>query len=78
MRRFGELITWLGVLWLGQALFASAAWAYIDPGTGSYLFQLLMAGLLGAVFAVKMAWRNVKTYLASWFARHHASDADIH
>lgn len=27
--------------------------AYIDPGTGSYLFQLLVAGLLGSMFFMK-------------------------
>lgn len=25
-------------------------WAYVDPGTGSYLFQLLIAGLTALVF----------------------------
>ena len=45
------------------------AYAYIDPGTGSYLFQMLMAGLLGSLFALKMAWRNIKTYLSQYFSK---------
>lgn len=51
-----------------QIMTASTAYAYIDPGTGSYLFQMLIAGLLGSAFAIKMAWRNVKTYISQIFS----------
>ncbi len=51
-----------------QAIIPSIALAYIDPGTGSYLFQMLMAGLLGSLFAVKMAWRNIKCYFSRFFS----------
>lgn len=44
-------------------LMAGNAHAYIDPGSGSYVFQLLIAGLLGALFAAKGLWRNAKDYL---------------
>lgn len=40
-------------------------YAYIDPGTGSYLFQMLMAGVLGAAFVIKMAWQNIKSYISN-------------
>ncbi len=35
------------------------AYAYLDPGTGSYLFQIIVAALLGMPFAVKIFWRKV-------------------
>jgi hypothetical protein len=47
----------VGLLFL---IFARDAHAYIDPGTGSYIFQLLLAGLLGAAFLVKIFWKNLK------------------
>lgn len=34
----------------------SDAWAYIDPGTGSYLFQIAVAGLLGAAYTLRRYW----------------------
>jgi hypothetical protein len=34
--------------------------AYLDPGTGSYLLQLALAGLLGASYAVKHFWARLK------------------
>jgi hypothetical protein len=39
--------------------------AYLDPGSGSYLLQLLIAGVLGGLFIVKMQWSRIK----GWFAR---------
>ena len=36
--------------------------AYLDPGSGSYLLQLLIASLLGALFALRMYWDRIKTF----------------
>ena len=35
--------------------------AYLDPGSGSYLLQLLIAAVLGAGLAVRMYWGRIKT-----------------
>jgi hypothetical protein len=35
---------------------------YLDPGTGSYLLQLAIGGLLGALFTAKMYWAKLKSY----------------
>ncbi|MFH1536087.1 MAG: hypothetical protein ABIC96_03390 [Patescibacteria group bacterium] len=43
-------------------LFPKPAYAYLDPGTGSYLFQILIAGLLGSLFFVKSAVKKVKEF----------------
>ncbi len=32
--------------------------AYLDPGTGGMLIQLLLAGLAGLVIWIKMNWRR--------------------
>jgi len=34
--------------------------AYLDPGSGSFLFQFLIAGLLGAGVALKVFWGRIK------------------
>jgi hypothetical protein len=39
------------------------ALAYIDPGTGSYLFQLAAAGLLAGMFTVRRYWDALKSAL---------------
>jgi hypothetical protein len=35
---------------------------YIDPGSGSYLLQMIIAGALAAVFYFKRGWLKVKSY----------------
>lgn len=33
--------------------------AYVDPGTGSFIFQVLIGAALGAAVAVKVFWRRI-------------------
>jgi hypothetical protein len=47
--------------------------AYIDPGSGSYFFQLLIGGLLGAAVAVKLFWRRVWAFLTGRRSRDRPS-----
>ena len=45
-------------------LFVSApASAYIDPGTGSFLVQGIIAAVLGAAMVIKMYWHRIKSVL---------------
>lgn len=43
--------------------------AYLDPGSGSYLLQLLIAGLLGSLFVVRASWGKIKTFFRKLFSR---------
>jgi len=47
--------------------------AYLDPGTGSMLIQILLAVLLGAGVAIRIFWRNIKAF----FTGKKASDASV-
>jgi len=35
---------------------------YIDPGSGSYLAQVIIAAVLGVVFYFKSAWIWIKSF----------------
>jgi hypothetical protein len=35
---------------------------YIDPGSGSYLVQAIIAAVLGGMFYVKQKWISIKSY----------------
>ena len=52
-----------GMLVCGMLLLPEPAHAYLDPGTGSYIFQLLLAGLFGAAFAIKLFWAKIKAFV---------------
>lgn len=54
------------------------AWAYVDPGTGSYLFQLAVAGFLATAYTLRRQWATFKAAILARFdrARLHASAQD--
>jgi hypothetical protein len=41
--------------------------AYVDPGTGSYLVQLLIATMLGGLFVLKTYWRKIADFFSDKF-----------
>ena len=41
-----------------------SAYAYLDPGTGSYLVQILIAGLIGASYAIKLYWKSIRSFFS--------------
>ena len=47
------------------ALAAAPAHAYLDPGSGSMLVQLLAAGAAGVAVLVKLYWARIKARLCS-------------
>ena len=57
-------------------IFADVACAYLDPGTGSFLFQMLLAGMVGMAVTVKIFWRTIKAYLAGLFGKKQDQDDD--
>ncbi len=47
-------------------------WLYLDPGSGSFLLQLLIAGLAGLGIAVGAQWSRIKR----WFGKKKAQKED--
>lgn len=35
---------------------------YVDPGSGSYLVQMIIAAILGALFYFKTVWWRIKSF----------------
>ena len=42
---------------------------YLDPGSGSYLLQLLLAALLGSAFLIKTYWKKIKQTIRRIFTK---------
>lgn len=49
--------------------FTPNAHAYLDPGTGSFLLQMLVAGAFGVVLYVKMFWTSTKMFFYNLFSQ---------
>lgn len=47
------------------------AWAYLDPGSGSMLLQMILGGLAAFFFTLKLYWKK----WTSFFSRKKNSDA---
>jgi hypothetical protein len=67
-----QLLAMGGMLYL----ISSGAHAYVDPGTGSMAIQLLIGGVLAAVFMVKTYYYELKRKITSLFSRNSPTDAD--
>lgn len=77
MRYLRFFTTVLVALVLVYLIFPRPVHAYLDPGTGSYVLQLLIAGLLGAAFAVKLFWKNIRAFFTGLFsAEENRDEAD--
>lgn len=48
---------------------AQSASAYIDPGTGSYVLQVVVASVLAAAFVIKSTWHSLKRAVTRLFGR---------
>jgi hypothetical protein len=54
---------------LASLIAPPAPLAYVDPLSGSVIFQLLLAGLLGAAFTTKMWWSKAMGRVGGWLSR---------
>ncbi len=61
LRRVLNLVLFLIVV---QLILAPQTYAYLDPGSGSYACQFLLAALVGGLFLLKAFWGRIASALA--------------
>jgi hypothetical protein len=66
-RRNRPFLPLLVFLLLISPIMVQLAYGYLDPGTGSYILQLLVGGLLGGLFAIGVFWKKVVTFVKRLF-----------
>lgn len=59
----------LFVLLILSSLTTNKARAYLDPGSGSYLLQILLAGFFSALLFIKTFWRKIYYFLKKIFKK---------
>ena len=50
------------LLFSSMLAFPGQALAYLDPGSGSFLLQMLLAALVGGLYTIKLYWARVKAF----------------
>ena len=44
-----------------------SAFAYLDPATGSYIVQIVIASILTSLFVIKHYWKKIKSKVMMLF-----------
>lgn len=60
-RRWPEVLVFL----VSLTVYPSTSHAYLDPGTGSYAFQMLLAVGLVLFFTARVYWKKARTQPSS-------------
>ena len=60
----------------GLISYASPAYAYLDPGTGSMLLQGLIGGIATAIAFLSIYWQKVKAFFSKEEADKDTTDKD--
>ena len=63
----------IGVLLL---LVFSDAWAYLDPGTGSMMLQVILGGVAAVGVAVKLYWHKLRVAIGLGKKEESEEDSD--
>ena len=66
--RLGELFT-LATLFVAAS--SAPAWAYLDPGTGSMILQLMLGGVAGAMVIGKLYLKRASDFFRHFGRRKH-------
>ena len=61
--RSGLKTTYAVVATLAAVLWAPGAQAYLDPGSGGLLLQLLLGGIAGLAVAARLYWHRILVFL---------------
>ena len=59
------MMVFLVLVLLGLFVFPKKTFAYVDPGTGSYVLQLVLGLLFGGVVAIKLYWKGIKSFFSN-------------
>jgi hypothetical protein len=71
-------MNWISILVVVFAClcYSGTAAAYLDPGAGSFMLQMLIAGIMGLVLTLKLYWYKLKAFLARLLGKTPAVNPD--
>jgi hypothetical protein len=69
MKNATRLLVICIILSFNFLVFPKFMYAYIDPGTGSYVLQLIIAALISISLVIKISWTKIKTFLLKIFKK---------
>lgn len=64
MNRVRNFLGFAASLMILALVFPRSAYAYVDPGTGSYVLQIVIAGIAAASFSLKLFWGRIRAFFS--------------
>lgn len=64
MKRARSFLGLAASLMILALVFPRSAHAYVDPGTGSYVLQIVIAGIAAASFSLKLFWGRIRAFFS--------------
>jgi len=58
----GKIHVSLQLIFAINIIFPCTAYCYIDPGTGSFIVQILIAGIVGSLIVIKIFFKRFKNF----------------
>ena len=55
--------------------YSQSAVAYLDPGVGSFMLQMIIAGIMGVMFTIKLYWFRLKLLVHQIFGKDVGKDS---
>jgi len=71
-----SIIATLTTLALFISTHGKANAAYLDPGSGSFILQLLLAALVGGAFIIKTYWKKSTGFFRKLFSRGNGGEEE--
>lgn len=73
-----KVLVMSGLIGIGLSLPAAEALAYLDPGTGSFLVQMLVGGIAAGAAGVAMYWNRLKALVFGTGTERTDKDGSTH
>ena len=64
------LINTLIIIILSSLFFPQKAYAYLDPGSMSFILQITLAIIAGGIFGIRLFWKNINLFLKMYFLKN--------
>ncbi len=58
------------IIFLSSLFFPQKAYAYLDPGSMSFIIQIILAIIAGGIFGAKLFWKNIKSFFKNVFSKN--------
>jgi hypothetical protein len=69
LRCCSKVLVYTSSIVLFWSIAAPSAFAYIDPGSSSFIVQILIGAAAGGALAIATFWRRIKAFFSRLFGR---------